>query len=874
MQASTIDRRVKVVIVDDSMEIQERLAAMLRDIPGVEVAGQAASVAEAISAVHRLKPDVMILDLRLPDGNGMEVLRLVQREQTRTRIIVLTSYAYPQYEQRAREAGVHAFLNKAHEFGRVAELVRSLISDGGQRPVEPARRTAEPQAEGPGRRRVETLPATGGPGQAPGRASSSPWGLAHLAAIVDSSDDAIIGKRLDGTIKSWNNGAERLFGYPASEMIGQNITRIVPPELHAQEAEILRRVARGERVEHYETVRLARSGRRIAVSLMISPVHDKVGRVVGAAKIARDITERKRAEEALRLERAALEVAANAIVITNREGTIEWANQAFSTLTGYALSEAVGRNPRDLIKSDKHDREFYRTLWETILAGRVWRGEITNRRKDGREFIENMTITPVPDASGVITHFIAIKQDITAHKQSEEALQASEERFRRFMQQFPGLAYIKDAEGRVLFANEDLPPNSAWPCRVCRAGPTRSCSPPTLRQKITRDDRQVLALGKDREFEEIFGGRIWTSRKFPIVQAGAAPLLGGITLDITARKQAEEALRESEARFRSLSNATLEGIMIHDQGLILDANLAFARLFGYEHPEEIIGKNGPELLLSPESAARIRKRIQRRESGPLEVTGIRKDGSTFAAETESQVLKYQDRDARIVSCRDISERKRAEEALRKEQTLFTDLITTIPDHIYFKDRQSRFIRINDAMARAFGLRRPEEIIGRTDFDVFSGEHARQAYEDEQRVMNGGGSIVGQVEKETWPDGRVTWVSTTKVPLRDLDGQITGLVGISREITEFKRAEDSVRISESLLRATLESTADGILVVGTDGKVLDSNRQFAEMWRLPESVLATHEDQKLLDCVLEQLESPEDFLAGVRALYAAARQGEL
>ena len=118
---------MKIVVADDSAEIRERLTAMLGEIPEVEIAGQAATVAESISAVHLLKPDVVILDLRLPDGNGLEVLRLIQREQVRTRVIVLTNYAYPQYEKRARAAGAYAFLNKAKEFGRVADLVRSLM---------------------------------------------------------------------------------------------------------------------------------------------------------------------------------------------------------------------------------------------------------------------------------------------------------------------------------------------------------------------------------------------------------------------------------------------------------------------------------------------------------------------------------------------------------------------------------------------------------------------------------------------------------------------------------------------------------------------------------------------------------------------------
>ena len=133
----TIEGIIKVVIVDDSVEIRERLAARLREIPGVEIAGQAATVAEALRAVRQLKPDVMILDLRLPDGNGLEVLRIMQREQIPTRVIVMTCFPYPQYEQRARAAGAYAFLNKAKEFGRVAELVRSLTPGSGQTAEKP-----------------------------------------------------------------------------------------------------------------------------------------------------------------------------------------------------------------------------------------------------------------------------------------------------------------------------------------------------------------------------------------------------------------------------------------------------------------------------------------------------------------------------------------------------------------------------------------------------------------------------------------------------------------------------------------------------------------------------------------------------------------
>ena len=140
----------------------------------------------------------------------------------------------------------------------------------------------------------------------------------------------------------------------------------------------------------------------------------------------RDITKRKQAEAALRLESAALEATANAIVITDREGTIEWVNAAFTTFTGYTAAEAIGKNPRQLIKSGKHKPAFYKNLWNTILAGKVWQGELVNRRKDGSLYTDEMTITPLKDERGEITHFIAVKQDITQRKLLEAQFRQSQ----------------------------------------------------------------------------------------------------------------------------------------------------------------------------------------------------------------------------------------------------------------------------------------------------------------------------------------------------------------------------------------------------------------------------------------------------------------
>ena len=139
-----------------------------------------------------------------------------------------------------------------------------------------------------------------------------------------------------------------------------------------------------------------------------------------AISIAVDVTERREAEKQLHLQSSALNAAANGIVVTDMQGNVEWANPAFTELTGYTLSEALGKNPRDLVKSGEHDRAFFQDLWETILSGNVWRGELVNKRKDGTLYVEEEAITPVFNEAGEITHFIAIKQDITRRKEAEK----------------------------------------------------------------------------------------------------------------------------------------------------------------------------------------------------------------------------------------------------------------------------------------------------------------------------------------------------------------------------------------------------------------------------------------------------------------------
>src|SRR5262249_14464071 len=173
-----------------------------------------------------------------------------------------------------------------------------------------------------------------------------------LAAIVNSSDDAIIGIDLNGVITSWNKSAERLFGYTAQEAIGQPIKMLIPPDRQHEEPEMLARLNRGERVDHFETVRISKDGSLLEISLTISPIKDATGRVIGSSKIARDITKRKQAEEALRrameFDEAVMTNRGEGLYTVDKQGLMTTINPAAEKLLGWSLEELRGKKMHDV----------------------------------------------------------------------------------------------------------------------------------------------------------------------------------------------------------------------------------------------------------------------------------------------------------------------------------------------------------------------------------------------------------------------------------------------------------------------------------------------------------------------------------------------
>ncbi|MDD5716156.1 MAG: PAS domain S-box protein, partial [Patescibacteria group bacterium] len=254
--------------------------------------------------------------------------------------------------------------------------------------------------------------------------------LRRLAHIVDSSDDAIIGKTLDGTIISWNHGAQVQYGYANDEVLGKSISLLFPSERYNDFKVILGRIRKGKPVHHYETVRKRKDGSIIDISLSVSPIKDGAAKIIGAASIARDITDKKRAEVRLQqyaseLEKFKLAVdnASDHIVITDQDGVVLYMNDAAERITGFPRAEVIGKKAGSgQLWGGLMDKRYYEKLWRTIKTEKKpLFSEIHNKRKGGVPYEAAVSISPIVDGAGIVKFFIGVERDITREKEVDRA---------------------------------------------------------------------------------------------------------------------------------------------------------------------------------------------------------------------------------------------------------------------------------------------------------------------------------------------------------------------------------------------------------------------------------------------------------------------
>ncbi len=514
-------------------------------------------------------------------------------------------------------------------------------------------------------------------------------------------------------------------------------------------------------------------------------------------RVKQRTTQLSDANKRLNLQAAAVEAAANAIVITDFQGTIMWVNRAFTTMTGYSREEALGKNTR-LLKSGEQSDGYYAKLWSTISSGKVWQGEIVNKRKDGTTYTEEMTITPVTQGFGNAedTQFVAIKQDITDWKRAEEALRQSETQYRLLFDSNPVPMWVFDRKTlKFLTVNEAAVRHYGFSGREFLAMTIADIRP--------EEDIPDLLETTANPIQGLQQATIWRHRKkdgaiieVEIVAHGLdfhgieAELVAAY--DITERKQAERATNLLAAIVNSSADAIISKGL---DGVISSWNKGAEQLFGHS-AEEAIGQHitliiPPDRLYEEET---ILERIRRGEQiENFETVRIHKDRTPL--DISLTVSPVMDTSGGVVGAskvaRDIGERKHAEQALQlaeeKYRAIFEDAVVAI----FQSSLGGRYTTVNPAMAHMLGYDSPQELVASIS-DISQQVYVNPKSRDEfKRLMQELG-MVRDFECQIYRrDGSTMWVSVNARAVSKA-GVLVGYEGTNEDITARKVAEERVQ----------------------------------------------------------------------------------
>jgi nitrogen fixation negative regulator NifL len=456
----------------------------------------------------------------------------------------------------------------------------------------------------------------------------------RFQAVFENVPDGIVLMGETGLIEGLNRAAEQMFGYGRDELLGRPMTMLMPEGYRERyEAGLRRHVATGRSAvlgKPIEVEGLRKDGTVFPLELTIGKsVVD--GRPVFAG-VLRDITARRAAEEQLRLLVAALDAVDDPVLVTDRHGVIRFVNRAFIAVNGYTAEEVIGRKP-SLLKSGLTHPAVYRDLWDTILAGRTFRGEVINRCKDGRTYVAELSISPVKDGTGQITHFVGTHRDITVRKGAEEALRRSEESFRTLIERSPD-AIAVHRDGRFVYVNPTLCRFLGYAAADELIGrPVTDIVHPEDREVVVERIQTMLRTGEVAPpREERFlrrDGTVVTAEvlALPLVFNGE-PAVVAVGRDLTERKQLLLKMMQMD---RMIAVGTLAAGVGHEMNNPLAYVMANVELVARELPDVAGTARGllqvPAIAGSGEEVARSILDIERRLAEFREVLEEAREGT-------------------------------------------------------------------------------------------------------------------------------------------------------------------------------------------------------------------------------------------------------
>ncbi|HEX6193677.1 MAG TPA: PAS domain-containing protein [Chitinophagaceae bacterium] len=696
-----------------------------------------------------------------------------------------------------------------------------------------------------------------------------------LAAIVQSSDDAIASKTLDGIVTSWNKGAEKLFGYSAEEMIGQPITRIIPENRLEEEPIILEKIKRGERMEAFDTIRVTKSGELLNISLTLSPIKDQQGRIIGVSKIARNITLQKKLHAELQQSESRLRMAVEATSLGTwdyqpHSNTLRWSNECRKI---YDMPEDVDVDfklfEEHIYPDDKdfalnaiakamdpdgdgsYDIQFRILLYSTKQPRWI--------RSQGKVYF---------NSNREVQIFIGTVLDITAEKVKEQALIDSISLFQRMADTVPVMIWTSRADGYCYYLNErwydytgQSTSNSLGYGWLDAVHPADRANTQQLFAQANEQQRPFNLVYRLCGKDGIYRWMMATAKpKFDI--NGRFEGMTGALIEIDERKKAEEALKDSENRLNIvLEDAGMGAWELNFKHQETKYSKRYLQIMGFDVNERPVHSELMDRIYPEDLPKRINAVNSAMMTGILdfEIRIVRKDGALRWVKAKGKVF-YDEKgvpEKMLGTITDITDQKAAFEALQESESRLTKLADAMPQLVWIAEPDGEITyynnRIDEYGPAGKSLQKWDWhlLIHPQDLDITiecwqKAVETQQPYSQEHRMM--------------MKDGNYRWHLSRGFPDKDSNGNIIKWFGTATDIDKIKNIQESMKVSEERLWFALDAAEMGIWSIDlTTGSAVTSERHqemmgYEDMENLTRDKYLKYlhpEDRPVLDALYEK-----------------------
>ena len=658
-----------------------------------------------------------------------------------------------------------------------------------------------------------------------------------FAAVVNSSNDAMLSKTLDGIITSWNHGAEKIFGYSAIEIIGKSVLTLIPPQLQQEEVDLTKKILAGEAVDNYKTFRTRKDGTVFTAFLTLSPIKNFEGIIIGASKILRDITEQELVEiklSVIRKEIADYKYAldqSSIVALTDEKGIIKYVNDNFLNISKYSREELIGQDHR-IISSGHHSRSFIKNLWVTTAEGKIWKGELKNKAKDGTVYWVDTTIVPFLDNEGKPYQYMAIRADITERKNTEGKIIESEKRFKSFIENSSEGIILTDEFFDVIYrspGSQKITGNLATENTFGRNHPD-DLNPLKNIHTLVLNNPDIPVPFQGRFIQES-GKYIWLEGTFTnLLHVNEVNAIVANYRDITNRKKLEDLLHKANvlARVGGWEVDLLKGTVywsditreIHEAESSFVPDLATGINFYKEGP-------GRDLITQ-----KVKEAIELRKPWDEELQIVTVKNNVRWIRTIGETEFVDGKCVRIVgSFQDIDERKKAEEKIIESENRMRLVTSSAAMGIWYWDNKNDNLVWDKKLYQIYNIK--ESQLG----SVYEGWLARLHPEDKDRVNEVMQTAIAAKEREYSSEFRIIWsdlslhyIKGTGITEFDDNGNVIGMMGVNWDVTAEKEKERHLKLLESVIT----NTTDSVLITEAEpfdepgNKIVFVNKAFTKM----------------------------------------------